>query len=312
MPTVAREPDQWALPLWLAWPPVAVGVLVAGLTGCVLSWWWASDSYSAALMTDRLIMADGTGRRRPMPDSVVPDGRWVSTTMGAFRPIGRSSSAATKGGESFRPGRLFTVREGAPGLPLNPTGAAGPGRNSSLAGGTARSIRILGLSRDASACPGARGLLDAGSEGRRCGCTADPHDRRTPIVLADRHAALQRRPVGPPLSPAGEMAVRDIAGELASRNEWTFREWSRAYLATRQSCWQPLDCSTNKAAMRPRRSSTASWTSRGHERRLIGGFLFVWAARRGPRLPIAAGRMRSRNTAQAIELIDNETIRCSW
>ncbi len=34
LPTVPREPGQWMLPVWLAWPPVAVSVLILGL-GCV-------------------------------------------------------------------------------------------------------------------------------------------------------------------------------------------------------------------------------------------------------------------------------------
>src|SRR5205814_3617761 len=67
--------------LWLAWPPVAVVVLAAGLAGSVLSWRWAVDSQVAAIMTNRLLLGDGPGGRRPLPDWVVPpEGPWPATT----------------------------------------------------------------------------------------------------------------------------------------------------------------------------------------------------------------------------------------
>src|SRR5262249_55229196 len=51
LPTVPRAPGQWMVPTWLAGPPVAVFVLIAGLGGGVLSWWWAGDSHAAAIVT---------------------------------------------------------------------------------------------------------------------------------------------------------------------------------------------------------------------------------------------------------------------
>ena len=50
MPTTARPPGEWVLPFWLAWPPVAVSVLILGLAGVVLSWWWVGDAQSAAIV----------------------------------------------------------------------------------------------------------------------------------------------------------------------------------------------------------------------------------------------------------------------
>ena len=43
-PTLAREPDQWTLPAWIAGPPAAAFVLAVGLAGGILSWWWMTDS----------------------------------------------------------------------------------------------------------------------------------------------------------------------------------------------------------------------------------------------------------------------------
>jgi hypothetical protein len=80
-PTTACPPSQWTLPLWLAWPPVAMLVVCVGVVGCTLSWSWGSDSYSAAIMTNRLILADTSARRTPLPDWVAPPrGTWMETS----------------------------------------------------------------------------------------------------------------------------------------------------------------------------------------------------------------------------------------
>ena len=42
---------------------------------CALSWWWADDSYSASIMTARLLAADRTGQRGPLPGIVAPPDR---------------------------------------------------------------------------------------------------------------------------------------------------------------------------------------------------------------------------------------------
>ena len=61
-PTLAREPDQLALPAWVAGPPAVAFVVVVGLASGILSWRWTNDSYNAAVMMDRLLAADQTGR----------------------------------------------------------------------------------------------------------------------------------------------------------------------------------------------------------------------------------------------------------
>ncbi len=81
LPTVAREPGQWLSPAWLTGPPIALLVLACGTASCVLSLAWAGDSYSASIMTERLLSAKSGGPERPLPDGVAPpNATWVRTT----------------------------------------------------------------------------------------------------------------------------------------------------------------------------------------------------------------------------------------
>ena len=89
--TTPREPDQWTLPAWLAGPPAAVFLVAVGLAGCILSWWWASDSYAASIMTERLIDRRSDRPARAASRTVAPP-----TARGPARPrstwlTGRSS-----------------------------------------------------------------------------------------------------------------------------------------------------------------------------------------------------------------------------
>ena len=60
VPTLAQPPAHWAAPVWLAGPAVALFVVsTRALPACVLSWFWASDSYTASIVTDRLLTGDG-------------------------------------------------------------------------------------------------------------------------------------------------------------------------------------------------------------------------------------------------------------
>ena len=80
-PTPAREPAQWSLPAWVAGPPAAVLFMAIGLATCALSWLWADESYSASIMTARLLAADRTGQRGRLPESCAPPtGSWIRST----------------------------------------------------------------------------------------------------------------------------------------------------------------------------------------------------------------------------------------
>ena len=42
-PTVAQTPGEWSLPIWLAWTPAALFVLITGISGVLLSTYWSTD-----------------------------------------------------------------------------------------------------------------------------------------------------------------------------------------------------------------------------------------------------------------------------
>ena len=79
LPTVAAEPGQWSLPLWLGWLPAAGLAAAVGVGGCFAGWVWARDSYNAGVVAS-LLGSSGI-RPQPLPKGVAP-GRpvWWATT----------------------------------------------------------------------------------------------------------------------------------------------------------------------------------------------------------------------------------------
>ena len=75
-------PGEWSLPVWLVLPPAALLVLILGMSGSFLSMRWASDSYNAAVIHQRLIAhALSSGKEKPLPESVTaPNPSWWLTT----------------------------------------------------------------------------------------------------------------------------------------------------------------------------------------------------------------------------------------
>jgi tetratricopeptide (TPR) repeat protein len=316
MPTLAREPGQWALPVWLAGPALAMGVLVVGLAGCVLSWWWASDSYAAAFMTHRLLALDSSNRRRPLPDSVVPpDGRWVSTTaqhLAHWAVFLRGTEGDETRAAPEIASLLVRAQEASP---LNPTARLALAQLNPAAKGATRSIRGLGLSRDAvSLAWGGRTLANAGKKaaalrlfGHALSAASRRGFSRTATPRFDDDPTVRRY-----LLP-GEERVRDIVDELASRNDWTFREWSPAL---------PRNPMVLLATARLLRELGRSDEAEGLldlilEEDAPGTFQDP----ADPLIPAAraealASRSRWKDAGQeyrrAIELIDNDTIRRSW
>ncbi len=228
MPTLAREPNQWTLPLWLAWPPVTVLVLCVGVAGCVLSWKWGGESYSASIMTNRLILADAAARRTPLPESVSPPrGTWIETSAQHLAHwaiyLNRFERQKDDPGREIRDllDRALQVS------PINPTARLALAQLESSASETAVSNRGLGLSRDPlSLAWSGRRLLEAGKK------EAALNLYRQALAIEARGEFSQ---VAPPrfnddqgvpryLLP-GEERVRDIIRELVARNEWTAGEW---------------------------------------------------------------------------------------
>jgi hypothetical protein len=266
-------------------------------------------------MTQRLIMADGPGRRKPLPDSIVPpEGRWVRTTaqhlahwavyLGAVEgPDSRSAPEVSS--------LLMRALEVAP---LNPTARLLLAQFEQRAGGTPGSIRSLGLSRDAiSSAFSARSLLKQGKNEAALRLFARALSvawigglSRTATPRFDDDPTMRRY-----LLP-GEEAVRDVVSELTSQDEWAFSQWSQALPRT------PTVLLATARLLREK--------DRGEAETLLdlileGKYSGASDEPADPRSLAAraeAFALRSRwsdaeqEYRQAIERIENDTIRRSW
>ena len=228
VPTLACEPNQWTLPLWLVWPPVTVLVLCVGVAGCLLSWTWGGESYSASIMTNRLILADAAARRTPLPESVAPPrGTWIKASAQHLAHwaiyLNRFERQKDDPGREIRDllDRAIQVS------PINPTARLALAQLESSTNEKGVTNRGLGLSRDPfSLAWSGRRLLEAGKK------EAALNLYRQALAIEARGEFSQ---VAPPrfnddqgvpryLLP-GEERVRDIIRELVARNEWTASEW---------------------------------------------------------------------------------------
>jgi hypothetical protein len=230
-PTLARLPEQWNPPAWLAGPPAVIFVCAVGLIASVLSWRWAADSYSASIMTDRLMSAGQSSQRRPLPDSIGPPaGSWMQSTA---QHLAHWAIFLNRNGTSDElvHGEIKRLLERA--LEASPVNATARLAVAQLEPSPARSavpIRALGLSRDAVSLSHSAGrLLAAGhrdaalhlySQALLIGSSAEPARGTVPGFNKDPAVARYLLP--------GEERVRDIARSLVSATDWKFADWSRA------------------------------------------------------------------------------------
>jgi hypothetical protein len=231
VPTVPQEPGHWVLPGWLALPPVAICVFGMGLAACTMSWWWARDASNASVITQRLLAAEGSGRRRPLPEDLAQSGGgWIRTTAqhlahrGVYLTVQEEDEAHPAGVGPSLLSQALAIS------PLNPTARLAmaqieePGRD-----GRGR-IRGLGLSRDSvSLAWSARRLMDSGKKAaalrlytRALSAAVDGGLSRSATPRFSDDPSVHRY-----FLPA-EDAIRDIVAELASRDGLEFREWSGA------------------------------------------------------------------------------------
>jgi len=314
-PTLAREPGHWNMPVWLAGPPAALLVVVAGLAGCVMSWLWACDSYSASIMTDRLLTTDRSAQRRPLPESVAPPyGTWTRSTAQHLAHWAIFLSRF-EGERDYRPeeipallGRSLEIS------PINPTARLAVAQLEPPESGTTVSIRSLGLSRDAlSLAWTARRLLAAGKKDAALKLYGQSLSvAMTGATSRGAPGRFSDDPRVPRYLLPGEERVRDIVRDLAERNEWTFREWSAVI---------PDSAMARLAAARLLREQ-----GRSEAEALLELILDErqTAAARGTAGPLTlaaraeAFALRSRwreageQYRQAIELSDDDTIKRSW
>jgi len=315
LPTLARPPAHWSMPVWLAGPPAAVLVLAAGLAGCVLSWWWACDSYSASIMTDRLLTTDRAAQRRPLPESVVPpSGTWTRSTAQHLAHWAIYLSRF-HGERDHSPSEVPALLERALQVsPINPTARLAAAQVEPRGTGTTVSIRSLGLSRDVlSLAWSAHRLLEAGEKE----AALKMYGRALSIAVSGESsravpARFSEDPSVPRYLLPGEERVRDIVRELASRNEWTFPEWSAALP---EGAMVPL-AAARLLREQGRSEAEALLNLVLDERRTAADSLAVRPLTLAARAEAFALRSRWREAGeqyrQAIELIDDDTIKRSW
>jgi len=316
LPTVAREPGRWVLPVWLAGPPFALFVLLCGSASCVLSVAWAGDSYSASIMTERLLSAKSGGPKRPLPEGVVPpEGTWVRTTAqhlahwGFYQnALGDSDAGATAPDARALFERALEVS------PINPTARLALAQLDQQEGTSVVPFGGLGLSRDVlSLASSARWLFAAGRKD-----TALQMYRKALEIASHRELsrygapAFSDDPAAPRYLLPGEDAVREILGTLVSQKDWTFAEWSQIL---------PTDTIVPLVAARLLREE-----SRQDAEELLELFLradehrtleraagpVLTAARAEAHALLSHWKEAEEEYHRAIELVDDDTVRRSW
>ena len=157
-PTEAREPEQWTVPLWLAWPPAILLVLLMGIAASLLSYWWTGDSSSAAVITQRLLARDGSsGQEREQNASEkdpflkrwsLPKPSWWRTTPRHLVQWGVYLGRLAPGDEQATPPR--NLLDGAVRIaPINPMARLAQAQIKRNPGEPTALVQALGLSRDA-------------------------------------------------------------------------------------------------------------------------------------------------------------------
>lgn len=231
VPTVAREPARWELPAWLAGPPIVLFVLVCGTASCILSLAWAGDSYSASIVTERLLSAKAEAPNRPLPDGVVPpEGTWLKTTAQHLAHWGLYMS---RSGDAAADPKSVDIR----GLferaiqvsPINPTARLALAQLDRRQGATTVTIGHLGFSRDVVClAASASWLLTAGRKDAALRMYHKALEVGSHCELS--HSVMPRYsddPAVPRYLLPGEEAVREVVRALVLQNVWPFAEWSQ-------------------------------------------------------------------------------------
>jgi tetratricopeptide (TPR) repeat protein len=227
-PTLPREPGQWNVPLWLAWPPAALMVLAMGAGGLLLACRWAGEGYDASVVAQRLLTRTGVaGKQRPLPETMVPpEPSWWQTTPQHLAQWG--VYLGRLGAEEDRAEDARSMLEGAVRIsPIHPTARLA---RAELAAETEGPARSLGLSRDAaSLARTARSLRLAGKQGAAIRLYREalqiagrPDPTTAPEPVFDEDPAVRRY-----LLP-GEAAAAAVVRELFGDPSRSFQEWSDA------------------------------------------------------------------------------------
>jgi hypothetical protein len=315
LPTMAREPGHWDLPVWLAGPPLAIFVLAVGLAGCVLSCLWAGDTYNASVVTDRLMSADRSALSRPLPESVgPPEGNWMSSTAGH---LARWAIFLTRydAGVRPQPEEITALLERAlEASPLNREARLAVAQLEPPPYTGAVSLRSLGLSRDAVSLGfSARRLRAAGK--KQAALAMYGHALEVAIPAATLRTGVPRfsdDPGAPRYLLPGEERVREIVRELLAGGEWPFNEWSaiipRSAIASLAAARLLRERGGAEAATlldaMLQEPQTSAATGRADALTL--------AARAEACALVSRWREAGELYRQAIESVDDETVKRSW
>jgi len=316
LPTVAREPGRWLLPVWLTGPPIALFVLACGTASGMLSLAWAGDSYSASIMTERLLSARSGGPQRPLPDGVVPpDGTWVRTTAQhlAHWAVYNSRRGDT-GRDASSPDAKALFERAIQVSPINPTARLALAQLDRQEGASVVTVGKLGLSRDVlSLASSARSLLAAGRKD-----SALEMYRKALEIASHReisHYGAPRFSDDPSAARyllPGEDAVREIVRGIVSQNKWTFAEWSR--ILPNETIVPLVAARLLREERRHEAEELINLVLQADEqrKRRRADDPVLAAARAEAHALLSHWKEAEQEYHQAIELVDDDTIRRSW
>ncbi len=229
-PTAPKAPQQWRLPIWLAWIPGASLMLAVGIVGLTAAIGWTRDGYNAGIVARRL--ADAEISQSPLPEGIVPpEGSWWSTS--AAHLVDWAAYLDRTGDDPTRAEEARQLLDRAARLaPLNPSvryALARPSPGEALTP-SAVLARGLGQSRDVPALAWVgRALLAAGKkepalrafrEALEMGSEADLTRAGLPAFLDDPQIRRYALPT--------EDALASVVREMAASSAWSYRDWASA------------------------------------------------------------------------------------
>lgn len=228
LPTVAREPEHFTVPLWLGWLPLTVSALGASALGVALACNWSADARTSGVLA-AFVAHSKPGATFPLPPEELPAPAWWRTSGSGLAhravALARSDNADTEEVRALLTAAIqaspldASARFALARLPLTADDEA-----------TTARLRCTGLSRDVlSLAWTGRQLIKAGQKEsalrayRRAlelAATADVARLADPSYNDDPQVRRYTLP--------GEDLIGPVVHDMAGHGEWTFEEWSEA------------------------------------------------------------------------------------